>query len=72
VVEKLRIWLDKSLPEMAPKTTLGEALGYLGNGELPIANNAREHPARPFLIGRKAVVLPRASRAQKRARRFTA
>jgi transposase len=27
--EKLRTWLDKSLPEVAPKTTLGKALGYL-------------------------------------------
>ncbi len=64
VVEKLRTWLDKSLPEVAPKTTLGKALGYLdrewprlvhylGNGELPIDNNACENAIRPFVIGRK-------------------
>jgi len=64
VVEKLRTWLDKSLPEVAPKTTLGKALGYLDhewsrlvpyldNGELPIDNNACENAVRPFVIGRK-------------------
>ncbi|MEO2181006.1 MAG: IS66 family transposase [bacterium] len=64
VVAKMRLWLDKSLPEVAPKTTLGKALGYLSrewprlvhyldNGELPIDNNACENAVRPFVIGRK-------------------
>jgi len=61
---KLLIWLDKSLTEAAPKTTLGKAPGYLDrewprlvhdldNGGLPIDNNACENAIRPFVIGRK-------------------
>jgi transposase len=64
VALKLRAWLTRSLPEVAPKTTLGKALRYLDNewprlvpyldnGELPIDNNACENAIRPFVIGRK-------------------
>ena len=31
VALKLRAWLTRSLPEVAPKTTLGKALRYLDN-----------------------------------------
>ncbi len=64
IIEKLKQWLDKSLPTIAPKTKLGEALvylnnqwdrliGYLEDGRYPIDNNAAERAIRPFAIGRK-------------------
>lgn len=60
----MRIWLERSLPEVSPKTLLGRALGYLDSqwpklvryledGRLQIDNNAIERATRPFTIGRK-------------------
>ena len=65
VLQKLRAWLDDTLPVVTPKSKLGEALGYLHNvwsrlvryterGDLPIDNNAAESAIRPFVVGRKA------------------
>jgi transposase len=64
VIEKIKQWLDKSLPQVPPKTAMGKALGYLQNqwprliayldkGEYPIDNNRAENAIRPFVIGRK-------------------
>jgi transposase len=64
ILEKLRAWLDISLPNTAPKTSLGKALTYLDNqwsrleryvddGRYPIDNNPAENAIRPFVIGRK-------------------
>ncbi|WP_444944670.1 IS66 family transposase [Microbulbifer sp. ZKSA006] len=64
LLEKIRIWLDKTLPKVLPKTALGKALGYLHknwkkltvyteDGQLNIDNNAAENAIRPFVIGRK-------------------
>ena len=64
VVDKLRKWLDRSLPTTAPGTALGKALtyldnqwfrliGYLDDGAYPIDNNRAENAIRPFVIGRK-------------------
>ena len=64
VLQKLRAWLDDTLPVVTPKSKLGEALGYLHNvwsrlvryterGDLPIDNNAAEGAIRPFVVGRK-------------------
>ena len=64
VIDKLHAWLIKTLPRVAPKTKLGEALQYLHNqwpalvrylddGRYPIDNNAIENAIRPFAIGRK-------------------
>ncbi|PIL39555.1 hypothetical protein CR103_12275 [Massilia psychrophila] len=61
----LRIWLDKTLPGVTPKSALGTALSYLRDdwprltryterGDLPIDNNRAENAIRPFVIGRKA------------------
>ena len=61
----LRVWLDKTLPDVTPKSALGAALSYLRNywarltryterGDLPIDNNRAENAIRPFVIGRKA------------------
>jgi transposase len=64
VIDKLRAWLDRSLPRTAPSTALGKALtyldrqwprliGYLDDGAYPIDNNRAENAIRPFVIGRK-------------------
>ena len=64
VIDKLQAWLTKTLPRVAPKTKLGEALHYLhkqwpalvrylDDGRYPIDNNAIENAIRPFAIGRK-------------------
>jgi len=64
VLDELRGWLDKSLPEVAPASATGKALNYLHNqwdklisyledGRLSIDNNATERAIKPFVIGRK-------------------
>ncbi len=64
VLDKLRDWLEVSLPQVPPKTSLGKALNYLNNeweklvvyiedGRLKIDNNGAENAIRPFVIGRK-------------------
>jgi len=64
VIDKLRMWLDKSLLQVPPKTTLGKALYYLqsqwdrlvayvDDGAAPIDNNFAENCIRPFAVGRK-------------------
>jgi transposase len=61
----LRVWLDKTLPGVTPKSALGTALSYLRDywprltryterGDLPIDNNRAENAIRPFVVGRKA------------------
>lgn len=64
VLNKLRAWLDKTLPKVLPKSALGKALAYLDknwtklivyieDGRLNIDNNPAENAIRPFVIGRK-------------------
>jgi transposase len=64
IIDTLKQWLDKSLPQVPPKTALGKALHYLHTqwprlinyvrqGDYPIDNNAAENAIRPFVIGRK-------------------
>jgi transposase len=64
ILEKLREWLDASLPTVPPGTLAGKALNYLHNewpklvryledGRLEIDNNLPENAIRPFVIGRK-------------------
>lgn len=63
LLDELRVWLDKSLPEVPPKSAVGKALHYLHgqwdklvryteDGRLAIDNNAAERAIRPFVIGR--------------------
>ena len=63
-MDKLRTWLDASLPSVPPGTLTGKALNYLNNewpkliryledGRLEIDNNLAENAIRPFVIGRK-------------------
>ncbi|UZE97468.1 transposase [Alkalimarinus alittae] len=65
VLEKLRHWLDKTLPAVPLTTLLGKALNYLHkywsrltiyleDGRLNIDNNIAENAIRPFVIGRKS------------------
>ncbi|MEN8176035.1 MAG: IS66 family transposase [Pseudomonadota bacterium] len=77
VLDELRRWLDKSLPEVAPASATGKALNYLHNqwdkliryledGRLSIDNNATERAIKPFVIGRKNWLFsdtPRGARA---------
>ena len=64
VIEKLRQWLEKTLQNTPPKTTLGKAVNYLHKqwprliayveaGHWPMDNNRAENTIRPFVIGRK-------------------
>ena len=64
IIDKIKQWLQKSLPQVPPKTALGKALlylhnqwdrliGYLNDGAYPIDNNAAENAIRPFTVGRK-------------------
>ena len=64
VIEKLKLWLEKTCQNTPPKTMLGKAvtylhnqwgrlIAYLDNGAWPIDNNRAENAIRPFVIGRK-------------------
>ena len=64
ILDELRAWLDRSLPEVPPTSAIGKALGYLANqwdklvayladGRLAIDNNRAENAIRPFVVGRK-------------------
>lgn len=64
IIHKIKIWLERSLLHVPPKTALGQALmylhnqwnrlvGYLDDGQYPIDNNLAENAIRPFVVGRK-------------------
>jgi transposase len=64
ILERMRSWLDESLPTVPPGSATGKALNYLNNewgklvrylddGRLEIDNNLAESAIRPFVIGRK-------------------
>ena len=76
ILKQLRQWLEKSLPQVPPKSLLGKALHYLHNqwdklvrycdeGYLRMDNNLAENAIRPFVVGRKAWLF---SNSQKGAR----
>jgi len=63
LLNEIRAWLDRSLPQVPPTSLTGKALTYLDNqwdklirycedGRLDIDNNATERAIRPFVIGR--------------------
>jgi transposase len=65
LLEKLRAWLDASLPTVPPQSLTGKALHYLAgqwpklvrvleDGRLPLDTNLVENAIRPFVLGRKA------------------
>jgi len=64
VLEKFKLWLDRTLPKVLPTSKLGEALAYThkhwdgltrfcDDGRLAIDNNAVENAIRPFCVGRR-------------------
>lgn len=64
IIDKIRQWMEKSVPHIPPQTVLGKALfylqhqwphlvRYLEHGQYPIDNNAAENAIRPFVVGRK-------------------
>lgn len=64
VLAQLKIWMEKTQPQVTSQNALGNAIGYLANnwskleryvehGYLPIDNNAAERAIHPFVIGRK-------------------
>ncbi|MFA5530643.1 MAG: IS66 family transposase [Thiohalomonadaceae bacterium] len=63
VLNEMRAWLDKALPEVPPQSAVGKALHYVDgqwpklvryveDGRIAIDNNAAERAIRPFVIGR--------------------
>ena len=76
ILDQLRQWLEKSLPQVPPKSLLGKALHYLHNqwdklvryvdeSYLRMDSNLAENANRPFVVGRKAWLF---SNSQKGAR----
>ncbi len=64
-IDRFRAFLDEKIATTPPKTPVGRALQYadndwdalivcLGNGSVPIDNNACENSIRPFVMGCKA------------------
>jgi hypothetical protein len=64
VLKEIRRWLKAQQPRAAPKSTLGQAIGYalnhwraltafLGDGRLELDNNRAERAIKPIVIGRK-------------------
>ena len=64
IIEDIRAWLLEKHPKVAPKSKLGEAIGYtlkywlgltlfLEQPELPLDNNAAENSIRPVALGKK-------------------
>jgi transposase len=64
ILDKFKIWLDKSINHVPPKNPLGQAINYtinhwaaltryLDHGMLDIDNNWCENQIRPFALGRK-------------------
>ena len=72
-MDKIKAWLDKHQPGIAPKSKLGKAityaqnqwpylLRYLDSGLLDIDNNAAERGIKPFVIGRKNWLFAKSTR----------
>lgn len=64
VLDDICKWLEKTLPQIPPSSSTGQALNYLHNewdrlirylddGRLEIDNNLAENAIRPFVIGRR-------------------
>jgi len=64
VLDKFKVWIERTLPRVLASSKLGEALAYAHNhwdgltrfcddGRLAIDNNAVENAIRPFCVGRR-------------------
>ena len=76
IMDELRVWLDRCLQDVAPKTAIGKAVRYmhhewdrlcvyLDDGNVPIDNNRCENAIRPFVVGRKAWLFSKSVRGAK-------
>ena len=73
LLDEFKIWLDKTVNQVAPKTAIGKAVEYTlrqwhklirfcESGELTIDNNRAERAIKPFVIGRKNWLFSNTSR----------
>jgi len=64
VLQELEIWMKEQLPELLPKSSIGQAITYtlglwprltryIDNGQVEIDNNLIENSIRPVALGRK-------------------
>jgi transposase len=64
VLQELETWMKKQLPEVLPKSSIGQAIAYtlglwnrltryIDNGQVEIDNNLIENSIRPVALGRK-------------------
>jgi transposase len=64
LLDAFKVWLDKSVIQVPPKSAIGKAIGYslrqwpkliryVEQGHLNIDNNRAERAIKPFVIGRK-------------------
>ncbi len=64
ILDKIRLWLDKQIPRVTPRSELGKAIRYtdklwgkltlyITDGRIPIDNNPAKNAIRPFVVGRK-------------------
>lgn len=64
ILDKIKKWLDDTLPKVPPKHPIGEAIKYslrfwdgliryIDDGRFEIDNNRTERAVKPFVIGRK-------------------
>jgi transposase len=64
IMDDFKVWLDKQVSQVLPKSALGKALAYcqgqwpkltvfLTDGRLELDNNRSERSIKPFVIGRK-------------------
>ena len=64
ILDKFKLWLDKSISKSPPQSAIGKALSYtlkqwpylyeyINHGEVEIDNNLMENQIRPFALGRK-------------------
>jgi transposase len=64
LLDEFKVWLDKSVNQVPPKSAVGKAIGYslrqwpklvryIDHGNLNIDNNRAERAIKPFVIGRK-------------------
>ena len=78
VLEELEKWMNKQLPEVLPKSSIGKAITYtlglwkrliryVDNGQWEIDNNLVENSIRPVTLGRKNYLFAGSHKAAKQA-----
>ena len=78
ILEELEKWMNKQLPEVLPKSSIGKAITYtlglwkrliryVDNGQWEIDNNLVENSIRPVALGRKNYLFAGSHKAAKHA-----